>query len=121
MDSSANFRFRFFNGRKNVRIRAATTDVAAHPLADLVIAVCMPFFYARDCRTNLPGCAIAALKSVLLDECRLHGMQLIAIGESFDGCDFIAFVHHRQRETGIDASPIYQNRAGAALSVVASL
>src|SRR5437867_13438494 len=118
MDSSANFRFRFFNGRENVRIRAATADVAAHPLANFVIAVGMPFFYTRDCRANLPGCAIAALKSVLLDECGLHGMQLVAIGESFNGRDLIAFVHHRQREAGINASSVYQYGAGAALAVV---
>jgi hypothetical protein len=48
-------------------------------------------------------------------------MQFIAIGQSFDGCDLIAFVHYRERQTGIDASSVYQYGAGAALAVIASL
>src|SRR5205807_2571269 len=82
----ADLRFRLFNSRQNVRISAATADVAAHPFANFVVVVRVPFLYARHCRANLPGRAVAALKSVLLDERGLHRMQLVAIRESFDRC-----------------------------------
>ena len=65
------------------------------------------FLQKRNRRANLSGRAVTALKSVLLDECGLHGMQAVTVRESFDSGDFIAFVHHCERETGIDASPIY--------------
>ncbi len=47
-------------------------------------------------------------------------MQLVATGETFNGCDLIAFVRHRQREARIDAAPVYQHGARAALAVIAS-
>src|SRR4029079_9263659 len=102
-------------------ICAAPTDVAAHPLANFVITVGVIFLQKRNRRANLSGRAVTALKSVLLDECGLHGMQAVAVCESFNSGDFIAFVHHCERETGIKASPVYQNRARATLPVIATL
>ena len=38
--------------------------------------------------------AVAALEAVVLDESRLHRMQLLAVRQPFDGGDLVAFVHH---------------------------
>ena len=75
----------------------------------------------RDRRADLPGRAIAALVAVVLDEGRLHRMQVLRRAQAFDGGDLVALVHHRQRQAGIDAAPVDDHRAGAALAVVAAL
>ena len=75
----------------------------------------------RDGGADLPGRAIAALIAVVFDERGLHGMHLVGRAQAFDGGDAIAFVHHRQREAGIDAPSARDHRAGAALAVIAAL
>src|SRR6266404_8063248 len=120
MDSCANFRFRFFDRGQDIWIRAATADVPAHPFADLVVAIGVSFFYASHRRANLSGCAVAALKSVMLDECSLDGVQFFAMGEPFDGRDLVAFMRDSQTEAGIDAAIVHQHRARTALAMVAS-
>ena len=47
-------------------------------------------------------------------------MQLVTIRETFDGCDLVAFVHHRERQTRIESPSVHQHGAGAALAVIAS-
>ena len=78
------------------------------------------FRYEGHCGTDLTGGAVTALKSVVLDECRLHRMQFFAFRESFDRRDVIAFMHDRETETRIDPSPVHQDRARAALPVIAA-
>src|SRR5215813_8736439 len=43
-----------------------------------------------------------ALKRVVLDECTLHGMQLIAIGEAFDRANALALGLDREHQAGSD-------------------
>src|SRR3954452_2444391 len=56
-------------------VGAAAADVAAHPLADLVVVARVPFVEQRPGRTDLPRRAVAALEAVVADEGRLHRMQ----------------------------------------------
>lgn len=42
------------------------------------------------------------------------------MSEAFYGGDFGAILHHRQREAGVDRSPVEQHGAGAALAMVAA-
>ena len=67
-----------------------------------------------------PGRAIAALKSIVLDESRLHRMQFVALRETFDRRDLVAFHRDREAEAGVHAPSIHQDGAGAALPVIAT-
>src|SRR5947209_14382532 len=66
---------RFLHRVDDAAVSAATADVAAHPLADFIVAAGVPFLQQRDGRADLPGRAVAALESVVPDERRLHRMQ----------------------------------------------
>src|SRR5438067_12141228 len=119
MDSCASLRFRLLNRRQNARVGAAAADVAAHPFADLIVAVRVIFFYQRDRGTDLARRAIAALKSVVFDKSSLHWMQLFAVRQSFNRRDLVALVHDREGKSRGHPPAIDQNRAGAALAVIA--
>ena len=56
----------------------------------------------------------------MLDECRLHGVQLAVFREPLDRNDFPPFVLHGKSETRIDAFAIHQHCAGAAGALIAS-
>ena len=109
-----------FDRGEDIRVGATTADVAAHEFANFVVAVRVIFFQQRNRGANLAGRAIAALKSIVLDERGLHRMQFIAIGQPFDRRDLVALVHECEGETRIDPSAIHQNRARAALPVIAA-
>ena len=120
----------------DVRIGGTAADVAAHSLADFRVGqrgmrdrqvlgdvarhAGAAFRQHADGGTDLPGCAVAALEAVMLDEGGLHRMQRFAVGEAFDRGDRLAVVHDRQRQAGIDAPSVQQHGAGAALAVVAA-
>src|SRR5207237_4180597 len=59
----------------DAEVTAAAADVAGHPLANLVLRSRVPFANQRRCGTDLTGRAVAALESVVADECRLNGLQ----------------------------------------------
>src|SRR4051812_558654 len=56
---------RFLHRVDDAAVCAAAADVAAHPLADFIVAAGVTFLQQRDGRANLPGRAVAALKSVV--------------------------------------------------------
>jgi hypothetical protein len=74
-----------------------------------------------DGRTNLAGRAIPALHSIVAHEGGLHRVEVVTVRQAFDGGDFIVGMHHRKRQAAIDALPVDDHRAGAALSLIASL
>ena len=57
----------------------------------------------------------------MIDEGLLQRMQFAVARQALDGGYLGAFLHHRQRQAGIDPPPVDQNGARAALSVVAAL
>ena len=73
-----------------------------------------------DGRADLPRRAEAALQCVMRDKGRLHRVQRIAVGQAFDGGEVTALLHHGQRQAGLDAPPVAEDRAGAALAAVAA-
>ncbi len=125
------------DGRDDVRIGGAPTDVAAHPLADLLIGQRDPrrghvsggvagparlhLGEHADGRTDLARSAVAALEAVTLDEGALHGVQAIGNAQAFDRHDLVVLMHHGERQTGVDAPAVDQHRAGAALPVITPL
>ena len=48
-------------------------------------------------------------------------MQILALGKPLDRGDGLAVVHHGKRQAGVDAASFDQNRARAALAVIATL
>ena len=54
------------------------------------------------------------------DKSRLHRMELVASGEALDGYHLGAIEADRQRQAGVDAAPVEQDRACAALAAVAA-
>ena len=57
----------------------------------------------------------------MVDKRLLYWMQRAVLGQAFDCCDLRAVFHDRERQAGIDPAAIDQNRAGAALAVIAAL
>ena len=56
----------------------------------------------------------------MLDERRLHGVQLAVFHQPLDRNDFPPFVLHGKSETRVDAFAINQHCAGAAGALIAS-
>ena len=64
--------------------------------------------------------AEAALQAVIVAECRLHRVQLVALGDAFDGGDVGAVGLSDQHGAGFHRPAIDMDDAGAALAGVAS-
>src|SRR5262249_17297918 len=74
----------------------------------------------RDGGADLTRGAVAALEGIMLDERLLQGVQGVSFCKSLDGDNPRPLLHDRKREAGIDAPPVDQHGAGAALAVVAA-
>ena len=120
----------------DVGVGAAAADVAAHPLAhlgcgqlgrrgqvgaDVARNARLDLVEHRDRRADLPRRAVAALVAVMLDERRLHRVQVVGRAQALDGGDLVALVHDREREAGGDPPAIHDHGAGAALALIAAL
>ena len=68
----------------------------------------------------MAGGAVAALETIVLQECGLHWMKLPVDREAFNGCDPITLVHDRECQARVDPTTVDMNGTGAALTVVAS-
>src|SRR5688572_28490025 len=126
----------FSDRRNDAGICATAADVAAHTLAYLIVceagrvhryifgnvtriaATCL--FEHPDSRTYLPGRAVAALKTVVLDEGSLHRVKLFAARESFNGCDLATLERGRERQARQHPAAINEYGASAALALVAT-
>src|SRR5258707_7429053 len=124
------------DGGNNVGVSGAPADIAAHALRDLRVGqtrcgrdvrrrIARParlvFSQQRDRRANLTGGAISALQSIMVHKCRLHWVEIAVFFQTLDGRDFIAGMHHSERQAAIDTLSIDDHRASAALALVAAL
>jgi hypothetical protein len=115
-------------------ISAAPADVAAHALADFVARQLdraratqirnetgLPVFgFAQkaDRRTDLTGRAVAALETVVFDECGLQRMETPGRRKPFNGGNVFSVERHCESQTAIDADTLNEDCAGAALTAV---
>src|SRR5437867_4527033 len=106
------------NGGHNIGVSSAPADIAAHLFADVSVGANAPLVEEPHRRADLAGRAVAALEGVAREECFLHGVQAVAVGQAFDRRDLGATVHDGERKAGIDPPTVDQNRAGTALAVV---
>src|SRR5436305_14742705 len=108
----------------DARIRATSTDVAAHPFSNFVrcefYAVAPDFIKHGNGGADLARSAIAALEAVLFDKCRLQRMQLFAIAETFDCSDFVSVMNDCESEAAIDPTSVHEHRASTTLSMIAT-
>src|SRR5215831_3847187 len=109
---------RLLNRRENVGISAASTDIAAHELADVVRSLRPTFFDQANGGANLSRGAISALEGIVIHERLLKGVKQPSSTKAFYGRDSRAVLHDRQRQTRNDALPVDQNGARAALTMV---
>ena len=100
----------------NSLIRSATADVAAKRIVNVRVARLRIFRQQRSGRHNHSHLAIAALRHLLIEPRRLHGMVPIG-GEPFDRGDISA--SHRRNPRGTRASRLaihmYRARAHSAM------
>jgi len=103
-------------------VSPAPAEVSAHAFAHaLGIIAGMALFKQADRAHDLAGRAEATLQAVMRDEGGLHRMQLVAVGDAFDGENVSAVVADRQSQARINPAPVDQHGAGAALAAVAAL
>jgi len=57
----------------------------------------------------------------MIDKGRLHGMKLIAVGESFDCLDFLPIGSDRKHQAPVDPPSVKMNRTSAAFSAITPL
>lgn len=109
------------DGVHDAVVGAATAQVAAHPLAQLVPAArdrgrrevggdvaghAAPQFRDHaDGRADLAGRAVAALEAIMLDEGLLQRVRRALGAETLDGGDGTALKLHRKREAGQERWP----------------
>src|SRR5687768_17218465 len=94
---------RVLDGRDDVVVGSAAAQIAAHPLADLRRRAGVALGDAGDAGHDLPGCAIAALERIALDEGGLQRVEPLALCQALDRSD-LALLHQRsEREARFHA------------------
>src|SRR5438105_4499170 len=101
------------DGGNNVRVGAATAEIAAHLLADFSVRMSMLLMQQPQRGADLARCAIAALKGIVLDERLLQGMKPVAGGQALDGCYSRSSLHDGEDEARINSLAVDQYCAGA--------
>src|SRR6202011_4819992 len=104
----------------DVRVSAASAQVAGHEFSNLAVRTGVTFVDTGDSRHDLTRSAIAALEPVTFNEGRLHRMQFVALRQAFDGGDLFPLRHDGKRQTGENPPSIEMNGAGTASAMVAS-
>src|SRR5687768_10137079 len=78
----------------------------------------MAFIYTSYGRHYLSGCAVTALKSIVLNKGLLHRVKIFTVCNTFDSSNFLSFLHNRKTQTGKHPFTIHMNCACSALSVI---
>src|SRR5436190_820216 len=77
----------------NIGIRAAATDVAAHAFTHRVVILPAGLLEQRHRRHDLSRRAVPTLEPIMLEERRLHRMQISMLRQPFDCRNLIALMH----------------------------
>jgi hypothetical protein len=124
-------------GCNDVWIRTAAAEVAAETFANFLAGQIGELGFANfgrdkagmtgpgfvehgDRGADLAGRAVAALKTVVLDESRLDGVKISVAFQAFNRSEPVPFMHNGEGEAGVDAAAIDKYGAGSALAVVAA-
>jgi hypothetical protein len=108
------------NSRNNVGVGAAAANVSTHQFANLIGSFRFALRYQRGGRADLTGCAVAALKRVMVDEGLLELIENSICRQAFNGGDVLGIMHDCQGQARVNTPAIHQYRAGATLTVIAT-
>src|SRR3990170_8349197 len=107
------------DGGNDVLVPGAPAEVALDGVPDLVIGRIGVALEQVDRGHDHARRAEPALEAVLLPECVLHRMELIAGGDAFDGPDAGAIRLDGEHRARLDRSAVHLDRARPALARVA--
>src|SRR5262249_13107623 len=108
------------NRFENASESAASADIAVEPFPDLFFRRIRVLFEQADARHDEARRAEAAHQRVLVAECLLDRVQLIAVGETIDRANLLALYLDGESRTRIDGSAIDQHGARPTCPTVAS-
>src|SRR3989338_50280 len=111
----------FLDRFNDLVVTGAAAEVAHHPFFDLLLAGLGNLIQQGLGRYDLARSADPALKTAVLDEALLYGVELSVLCQSLDGRDLVAVGEYRQRKAGTDHLSIHQHGAGATDADTASL
>ena len=108
------------HGLDDVLIAGAAAQVRRQHVEQVVVADVRLALQHADRQHQKARRAEAALQAVVIHEGLLHRMQRVAIGQSFDGADFLALGLHGEHQAGAHRLAIDDHGAGAADAVLAA-
>src|SRR5262245_12342095 len=116
----AHFLGRVLHGPDDVDVAGAAAEVSGDGFADFLLARVLVAL--EQCRAGHHHARRAepTLQRVLLGEALLHGMELAALLQAFDGGDLRSIGLHRQHGARLDRIAVHDHRAGAAMRGVAA-
>src|SRR4029077_15129326 len=101
-------------------VAGAPAEVVSEPQPDALLRGARFAIEQRLCRHDEAGRAEAALQRGLLEEGALHGVQLLATGDAFNGDDFRSLRLDAEDQAGVYDAPVEDHRAASAVTVVAA-
>ena len=112
---------RFVDGRENAGVRAAAADVTLHGRQNLRIRRVPRGVQQGDCGHDHAGSAVGALHRAFFEKGLLDGMELLTLGQTFDGRDLLACGGPNGKHAGTPRLAVNQDGAGAALAFAATV
>jgi hypothetical protein len=108
------------NRLHDLHITRAAADISMEPAADLLFGGVGIFIQEGFGRQDHPRGAETALHGKMIDESLLQGVQVPFFSQPFDGQNLFPLGLSRQQEAAFDCPAVQENRAGAAISIVAA-
>src|SRR5436190_18033730 len=102
----------------NAVVSAAAAEVATHAPANVFRGGFGVLVQKRFSSDDEPGSAEAALRSVLIHECLLHGMELATLHQSFNRGDLFALRLDSQNGAAIHNLVVHHYGAGTAFGAI---
>src|SRR5215467_9245962 len=102
-------------------MRTATTNVALQCLLDLGLGGTRVLLQESDTAHDHAGSAVGTLEGFGLEEGLLNEMEAARLFEAFDGGNGFSRGSGNQSDAGATRRAVQQNRAGAALSLAATV
>ena len=107
------------HGLDDVLIAGAAAEIGREKIEDVVIREVRIRFQRVHRQHQKTRRAESTLKRVVLDECALHGMQLVPLGKAFDRADALALGLDREHQAGSDRLIVKDHGTCAAHPVLA--
>src|SRR5262245_29002666 len=118
--SLAHFFRRSTNGLDDVLITGAAAEIGRQNIKQVAVADIGFALEHAHCQHQKARRAEATLQAMVIHECLLHGMQLCAVRQSFDGADLLAIGLYGEHQTGAHRLTIHDDGARSANSMLAA-